>query len=321
VQRSSKPKRSGSRVCCRPPFNSAYTNVPCPDEEKLAARSKTIEEKNAVKQEKEAEKEKKAEEKRLAREDKRRSKEGSKGAGTGAATGAALGTAALAGGAGAPVLAAEAASPSSHAPEARTEEDDNDLYRDPTPAGHALQASEPELQHEQEVDATSPDSPISPTSPTSERKGIKGFLNKFKRRSKHSASSAETDKPGFIGGVALQNSTSHSQKDESIPSESRNNSVSHSPHPEPTYTTESHRRHSDVSSISADPPPLGDRGRSAQRASTGLSAVSAPSTDPEEARDAFDEDLAPPPTFTTVDSDVGRKGSPNRDSKFREVGL
>jgi hypothetical protein len=44
------------------------------------------------------------------------------------------------------------------------------------------------------------------------------------------------------------------------------------------------------------------------------------SSDFEEARDHFDEGLAPPPTFTSeVDKD--RHGSPVRDSKFHEVGI
>jgi hypothetical protein len=48
--------------------------------------------------------------------------------------------------------------------------------------------------------------------------------------------------------------------------------------------------------------------------------VSGRTDDFEEARDNFDEDLAPPPAFGS-EVESGRKGSPNRESRFQEVGL
>ncbi|KAF2652092.1 hypothetical protein K491DRAFT_605612 [Lophiostoma macrostomum CBS 122681] len=184
--------------------------------------------------------------------------------------------------------------------------DDNDLYRDPTPAGQPAQQSDP--------DSGSVASPTSPTSPAkSDGKGFKGFLKKFKRRSKHNAATAEADKPGFIGGAALRGSSSHSNSN-------RNDSAPTSPHPPPALASNSDGHYSDVSSISTDA--NGDRGRAPKRTASGISAVSGTS-DYSEARDAFDPDvkLPPPPVFGSTDAAAGRKGSPSRDSRFTEIGI
>lgn len=229
-------------------------------------KAKTAGEKAAAKHDKEAEKGKRAEEKRLAKDEKHKTKETDTSA-----------------------PGASAAVTTDVPPTTENE----DLYRDP--------ARNEGQQPEHEV--SNPTSPTSPTSSKSESKGLKSFLNKFKRRSKHSSASAETDKPGFIGGVALRNSESRSRK----------GSAPASPQ---VQTPNNDRRYSDVSSLSS----VDRRGRSPKRTTTDLSGVSGPS-DPEEARDAFNEDLAPPPSFTTTDADAARKGSPNRDSRFHEVGI
>lgn len=231
---------------------------------------RTAEEKAAVKQEKEAEKEKRAEEKRMQKEERRKSRE----AGVLAATA----------GAGAAVGAATPANitPANAATQARasTEEQNDDLYQDPTPPATAGHGSEPEHSN--------PTSPTSPASPRSESK-VKSLLNKFKRRSKHSDTGAESDKPGFIGGAALRATSSHSRQD----------SIPLSPPPEPVEQAQSsQRRYSDVSSLS-----------------TGQEA-----TEFEEARDEFDEKLAPPASYST-EADGLSKRSSNRDSKFHEVGI
>lgn len=184
---------------------------------------------------------------------------------------------------------------------AETREPDNDsLYRDPMAAAQSSHTPEPEST-----------SPTSPTSPKSDSKGIKSFLNKFKRRSKHSGASAEIDKPGFIGGIALRDANRE------LESHSNQNSVPSSPQPEVPE-----RRYSDVSSVSVDSAFADDRGRGAERTTSGLTETTTKGSEEfEEARDDFDEKLAPPPSFTTVDGSAGRKGSPSRDSRFHEVGI
>lgn len=181
-------------------------------------------------------------------------------------------------------------------------------------ASHDLTAVEPKS----EPDITSP---ISPASPKSDSKGIKSLLNKLKRRSKGPASptSTEADKQGFIGGVALRNSESRSQ--------SRRNSNPASPGSGTAALAPQHnspgRRYSDVSSLSsASATSL--RGRSPKRTAKATTegsdspGLASPTSEYEEARDTFNESLAPPPTFLT-DVSTARKGSPNRDSKFIEA--
>lgn len=98
-------------------------------------------------------------------------------------------------------------------------------------------------------------------------------------------------------------------------------------HPTPiTSSTEQHhtgRRYSDVSSLSSRSDiNASERGRTAG----GLSPVSTGTgmdfdEATEEGKDHFDEGLAPPPTFTSLEASRGRKGSPKGESRFREVGI
>lgn len=198
--------------------------------------------------------------------------------------------------------------------------DDAEELTHVAPAPHTVEA-----ESTSPISPTSPTSLTSPTSPTSatktDSKGIKSFLNKFKRRSKHSSASADAEKPGFIGGVALRESESNSH------SHPASRSTPSSPVLAPdttsaaqaTETSVTHRRYSDISSISSDEVEEGARGRTPERTGTGVSGVS-DNSEFEEAKDGFDEGLAPPVSFAT-DGDAGRRGSPNRDSKFREVGI
>jgi hypothetical protein len=254
----------------------------------------------AAKQDKETEKVKKAEAERLVRGEQRKSKE-------------------------VPAAAATAEG-------AVAARDNTDLYQDPTPPTDA----ERTVEH----DSTDPTSPTSPNS----SKGFKSLLSKLKRRSKHSPSTEADAKtkekePGFIGGNTLRTSTSQansqsqSSKSASQPTresiESRVSSDADKPteisQTEPTYIPHldhvDEDRYSDVSSLASDEEEFTvARGRSPKRVISGGTAVSGRTDDFEEARDHFDEDLAPPPAFGS-DIEKGRKGSPSRESKFQEVGL
>lgn len=224
---------------------------------------------------------KKAEEERLARQEQRNSKEAPIAA---------------------PVVTGTTTSAGDH----------DDLYRDPTPAATNAQESDP----------------TSPTSPTAS-KGFKGIFGKLKRRSKHTSagifSSGDVGKekePGFVGGATLRSSASQSQ------AQSYTSPISATSEDEPPrnlgdieaayvpHVDEVDDTYSDVSSLSNYEEP---RGRSAERLTT-RATVASGGTDFEEAQDHFDEGLAPPPTFTT-DADKATKGSPNRDSKFHEIGI
>jgi hypothetical protein len=254
------------------------------DEEKRAAKLRSAEEKSSAKQEKEAAKQEREAEKAA---DKRKSKEVPRAA---------------------PVVVAT-----------NTATNDNeDLYIDPTPATHAAESD-----------------PTSPTSPGGS-KGLKSIFSKLKRRSKHTSAGTintadmGTDKePGFVGGAALRNSTS--QPHSTAATTAATSSDDERPHNlgdvEPSsaavnptavpHADELDDSYSDVSSMSNYEEPM-TRGRSAERITSTQTATSG-GTDFEEAHDHFDEGLAPPPTFTT-NADKA-KGSPNRDSKFHEVGI
>ncbi|KAH7077134.1 hypothetical protein FB567DRAFT_143124 [Paraphoma chrysanthemicola] len=259
------------------------------EEEKKAAKLRSAEEKATAKQEKEAakhereaEKARKTEGDRQAIKEKRKSKE--------VATPA-------------PIIAETNAS---------TNEGD-ELYRDPTPATSQQRAPE----HESD--------PASPTSPTSP-KGLKSIFGKLKRRSKHtSAGTINTtdvgkDKAtGFAGGATLNSSTSPSQPHTALSDDERPHNLGDVEPSSVPHVNELDDSYSDVSSLSNYEEPTAVRGRSAERITTKSTGASG-GTDYEEAHDKFDEALAPPPTFTT-DADKARKGSPNRDSKFREVGI
>ncbi|KAF1838337.1 hypothetical protein BDW02DRAFT_517112 [Decorospora gaudefroyi] len=267
------------------------------EEEKRAAKARAAEEKMAAKKEKEAERAKKAEDDRLAREEQRKSKE---------------------------VPTAEPM-----AEGAGAAQDNQDVNRAPTPATEGQRTSDYD-----------PADTTTPTSPTSQgsSKGFKSLLSKLKRRSKHSPATESDDKtkenePGFVGGAALRTSTSqsHSQsqssKTESQPNlESTESRISTEADQatemrQTTPTFVPHVDHySDVSSLSSGGEEFSvARGRSAERVVSG-GTVTSGGTDFEEARDHFDEDLAPPPAFGS-DAEKARKGSPSRESKFQEVGL
>jgi hypothetical protein len=198
--------------------------------------------------------------------------------------------------------------------------DHDDLYRDPTSAAQG-----------QESDLTSPTSPSS-------SKGLKSIFSKLKRRSKHTSAGTintadmgkDKEQGSFVGGATLRNSTSQPQSHATTiiatPSDDErpHNLGDVEPSPVPAidpssvpHVDELDDSYSDVSSMSDYEEPM-TRGRSAERVTSGHTATSG-GTDFEEAQDHFDEALAPPPTFTT-NADKA-KGSPNRDSKFHEIGI
>jgi len=261
------------------------------EEEKRAAKARAAEEKLAAKQAKEAEKTKTAGEQRKSKE----------------------------------ITTTEPAVVANETPR-----DNEDLYEEAE-----LTEAHPIPEHDS----------ADPTSPTSQgsSKGFKSLLSKLKRRSKHSPA-AETEgttkeqEPGFIGGATLRNSVSQPQS-QSLSSKSASEPARESidsrisgeadrpkdlSHVEPSYVPHvgvvKEERYSDVSSLSGDEDEFSlARGRSAERVVSGATATSAGESF-EEARDHFDEALAPPPAFGS-DAEKARKGSPNRESKFQEVGL
>ena len=259
----------------------------------------------------------------------------SKGAARAApATGPALGTAV--------VSTATTASPAAGA----ATDGNDDLYEEPTAPTGITTTNEPNRDSTttaptRNSTATAPSSidPTSPTSPTASKGGFKSIINKLKRRSKHDSAVAtdadgrttEKDNPGFIGGASLRASESKSHSD-TAPSTSNVEASSATrptdlgdveptvvPHvDEPTAVPRiKEDRYSDISSLSSDDE---EQTRGRPRPERLMSDDTRASSDFEEARDHFDEDLAPPPTFTSeVNKD--RHGSPVRDSKFHEVGI
>lgn len=168
----------------------------------------------------------------------------------------------------------------------------------------------------------------SPTSPQVPSKGFKSLLNKLKRRSKP-VSGVEIDDTlqekgtGFIGGAALHLSIAEPRVESSdcTPLDADGPADFGNDEPKPAYVPHVDQPYSDVSSLTSNDDVFTEapRGRSAERiVSSGT--VKSGGTDVEEARDVFDASLAPPPSFTS-DADQALKGSPNRDSKFHEVGL
>jgi hypothetical protein len=204
-----------------------------------------------------------------------------------------------------------------------TSANNDDLYRDATPSNQPV-----------ESDTASPISPTSPTSPSSS-KGLKSIFSKLKRRSKHGSAGAfntadmgkDKEQTGFVGGASLRSSMSQPQS-QPTPAIAATTSTSDDERPhnlgdvEPSsvpHVDELDDSYSDVSSMSDYEEPM-IRGRSAERiTSSNTKASGGTDSEFQEAQDHFDEGLAPPPTFTT-DADKS-KGSPNRDSRFREVGI
>jgi hypothetical protein len=197
--------------------------------------------------------------------------------------------------------------------------ENDDLYRDATPLS-------PNTDNET----------ASPTSPNSS-KGFKSIFSKLKRRSKHTsagtintADMGKDKEPGFVGGASLRSSTSQPSEPQPTSTAAATTTTATSdderPHNlgdvEPSsvpHVDELNDSYSDVSSMSDYEEPVETRGRSAERIVTTNTKASKDS-EFHEAQDHFDEGLAPPPTFTT-DADKAAKGSPTRDSRFREVGI
>ncbi|KAH7355876.1 hypothetical protein BKA66DRAFT_474748 [Pyrenochaeta sp. MPI-SDFR-AT-0127] len=270
-------------------------------EEKRLAKAQAAEEKSVAKQEKEAAKQEKEIEKtkhvkedHLVRDEERKSKE------------------------------APRAAPASEGAVATLHKND-DLHQEPAPT--IVTATQ--FRHTVAQDSADPTSQGS-------SKGFKSLLNKLKRHSKHSpANTTDTDDkskeaPDVTNATILPSSRSQSPPRPSKTVTGQHDSAgalrpTNLGDVEPmTSSRLAEEQYSDVSSLSSNYE-AGDaiRGRSAERVvsrATGASGTSG-GTDFEEARDGFDEDLAPPPTFTS-DADKARKaGSPTRDSKFHEVGI
>ncbi|KAF2259189.1 hypothetical protein CC78DRAFT_537297 [Lojkania enalia] len=270
------------------------------DEEKKAQKARTAEEKATARQEREQEKERRAEEKRQQKEDKRKSREAAKPTTAPATT---------------PATAPAQTDGTSDEVEAQND----DLYQSPTSPAQEAESAIIEASDQD------PTSPASPASPKADSKGFKSFLNRFKRRSKRSSSSAETEQPSFLGGASLRAVSAHSRQEvasahseQESPQDDQTHAITSS-HSGPS-NSERNNRYSDISSISNEPA-SDDRGRSTERITANTGAVSG-GTEFEEARDGFDERLAPPPSYpSSTDVDAGRRGSPSRDSRFREVGL
>lgn len=214
------------------------------------------------------------------------------------AGGAALGTAAMSGEAATTAPVASRAAEDEHYPDATPAE--RTSAEDAGTVGAS--AAEDEATTARPPTATE-DASTSPTSPTSpSKKRLTGLFSKLKRRSK------ATPEGGFIGGATLRNSESNSgSKPESMDSSVVPNHI-------PNFSGGSGRRHSDVSSLSGE----SSRGRPMERTLTQESKASKVSSEYEEARDTFNESLAPPPSFPTNVS-AKASGSPVRDSRFHEV--
>jgi hypothetical protein len=158
----------------------------------------------------------------------------------------------------------------------------------------------------------------SPTSPTKDESKVKNWLKtRFSRRSSKAQkpgpeepSSSNGNRSSFIGGAALtgasaNNSTaSLGQKSERVTSPLASPAL-------PTQTEENPI----AKVVEPEPEEESARGRTDKRRDSDVSALS--EADPEEfqeARDEFDEDLAPPPTFV-----AGKSSSPARETKFTEA--
>lgn len=149
-------------------------------------------------------------------------------------------------------------------------------------------------------------------SPSSNGKVKSWLKTKFARRMSRGSKSIadkEKEKSGFIGGAALTGASAN------------NSTVSLSQVPSAAATTSRSGKAAENPAVApavVEPTDDDQRiGRSARRASD-VSPVSSLHTADEdefqEARDNFDEDLIPPPTFAAEKS-----SSPVRDSKFHEV--
>ncbi|KAJ9663407.1 Eisosome assembly protein [Coniosporium apollinis] len=168
--------------------------------------------------------------------------------------------------------------------------------------------------------------------PARKESRVKSLLGKFKRHPKAEASDASAkDKSTFVGGATLTGGAATTATDPTPAPASQPAASSTQPPATTTMTTntltpvtsahaDTHERsrsrsptyvsRDSISSLSSSGDEGVQRGRTGRRPSD-LSG----NEDFEEARDTFDEKLAPPPSFGTE----GRvSGSPVRDSKFQE---
>lgn len=136
----------------------------------------------------------------------------------------------------------------------------------------------------------------SPTSPTKDDSKVKNWLKtRFSRRSskaqkpEESSSSKDGNRSSFIGGAALTGASANNST-ASLGQKAKEETPTTAPEAEEARGRLSKRRDSEVSALSADPEEF------------------------QEARDEFDEDLAPPPTFV-----AGKSSSPARETKFTEA--
>ncbi|KAL3428322.1 hypothetical protein PVAG01_01831 [Phlyctema vagabunda] len=178
-----------------------------------------------------------------------------------------------------------------------------------TPAPIWTSMEEQADQRMQEVADSANKDESTPMSPTSAGDGskVKNWLKtKFARRmskSRKSPKSDEGDDKAFVGGAALTGASIKNSSTTSL--DNRSSSVREvalaGKNPEPESPTDDDERPS----------------RSSRRRSE-ISEVSSLDSDEEfeEARDNFDEGLAPPPTFP---AGPAKSSSPSRDSKFKEV--
>jgi hypothetical protein len=197
-----------------------------------------------------------------------------------------------------------------------------DVDTTPVPKGYIAPAGlkmSMKMQTEEALNEIIQEAEKSPTSPDSP-KGMKGWLKtKFRRQSKTQKSESKdtgADKE-IVGGAALAeagNSSVEPNASSAIDTEPRKSSMEEAALAGPSTTSEepvetvreertgrSKRRASSVSSLSA----LEESHEMGKEVSC--------DDDFEEARDYFDNELAPPPTFPTTKS-----ASPVRDSKFHE---
>lgn len=156
-------------------------------------------------------------------------------------------------------------------------------------------------EKEKEKEAKSPETPTSPSK--REGGGVKRLLTKLKRKSNSKEEAEKDNEKAFAGGAVLNGKASGQQGRFSTSAEGAAGS----------------HDHDDVSSLSSDEEEElahggnGERGRPVSR----VSAISG-DEEFEEARDEFDERLAPPPSFSTEGKKSLRTGSPVREAKFHE---
>lgn len=180
-----------------------------------------------------------------------------------------------------------------------------------------------ELQSEQRLNEIIAEGEKSPDTP--DQKGVKGWLKtKFgsRRQSKSMGTESKDNKKeekSFVGGAAMTDAGSSSAA--RSPSDAHAKPVADEAAIATSSTAHEHAVVDDT---------VGEErvGRSKRRASSvsSVSALSHHSLQPtqtrsdnddfEEARDHFDEDLAPPPTFAATSN---KSDSPVRDSKFHEI--